>query len=142
MPSYYANEAVFDLPDRHFVDKTVHALESKLPDDKTLAVFVHRRPIEAGQSLRALVDQHVSSNQARLHAFTVLDEAEAALGGQPAIVLCTRFRLGGATFYQVQAHVAVEGNALIVAVSGPDAERAAADETFASIVETLTWRTA
>jgi hypothetical protein len=27
MPSYYANEAVFDLPARPFADKTIHALE-------------------------------------------------------------------------------------------------------------------
>jgi hypothetical protein len=141
MPSYYANEAVFDLPERPFLDKTVHALQADLPDGNKLAVFVHRRPIEAGRSLRALVDQHVASNQTRLHAFTVLDEAEAIVGGQVAIVLRTRFRLEGAAFYQREAHVAVEGTALILAVSAPDTERAAGDETFASIVQTLTWRT-
>jgi hypothetical protein len=49
MASYYINEAVFDLPERTFDDKTIHGLEAKLPDGKTLGVLVHRRPIEAGR---------------------------------------------------------------------------------------------
>src|SRR5262252_8113494 len=104
MASYYVNEAVFDLPERAFVDKTIHGLESKLPGDKTLAVFVHRRPIEGEKSLRELVDENVARNEMRLHAFTVSDEAQADVGGLPGIVLRTRWRLQGEAFYQRQAH--------------------------------------
>ncbi len=142
MANYYVNEAVFDLPERTFVDKTIHGLESTLPGDKTLGVFVHRRPIEGEKSLRELVDENIALNEMRLHAFTVLDEAQADVGGLPCVLLRTRFRLQGTVFYQRQAHVVFEGKRMIFAVSGPLAEQAACDETFDSILETITWRTA
>jgi hypothetical protein len=140
MANYYMNEAVFDLPERVFEDKTIHALEAELPNDQTLAVFVHRRPIEGGKSLRELVHEHVALNQARLSKYTVLDEAEAEVGGLPGILLRTRWRLEGETFHQRQAYVVVEGKLMIVAVTAPIAEQAAGDETFASILGTITWR--
>jgi hypothetical protein len=139
MASYYMNEAVFDLPERTFVDKTIHGLESKLPGDETLGVFVHRRPIEGEKSLRELVDENVALNDMRLHAYTVLDEAQADVGGLPGILLRMRWRHQGTMFYQRQAHVALEGKLMIFAVSGPLAEQAACDETFDSILGTITW---
>ena len=140
MANYYLNEAVIDLPDRVFTDKTIHGLESKLPNDQKLGVFVHRRPIEAGQTLRQLVDENVALNQMRLSAFAVLDEVQASVGGLPGILLRTRWRSGGATFLQRQAHVVVEGKLIILAVTTPLAEQAACDETFESMVQTVTWR--
>jgi hypothetical protein len=140
MANYYMNEAVLDLPERPFVDKTIHALEAELPSDQKLAVFVHRRPIEGGKSLRELVGENIALNQTRLSAFTVLDEAQADVGGLPGILLRTRWRLRGATFYQRQAHVVVEGKLMIFAVTAPLAEQAAGDETFESILQTITWR--
>ncbi len=140
MASYYVNEAAFGLTERPFVDKTVHALESKLTSGQTLAVFVHRRLIEGAKSLRELVDEHVAVNETRLAAFAVVDDVAAAVGGLPGVLLRTRWRHGGATFCQRQAHVAVEGQVMIFAVSAPIAESAACDETFDSIVQTLAWR--
>jgi hypothetical protein len=141
MAGYHMNEAVFDLGERPFVDKTIHGLESKLPGDKALAVFVHRRPIEGGKGLRELVDDNVALNEMRLHAFTVLDVAQADVGGIPGILLRTQWRLGGTTYYQRQAHVALEGKLMIFAVSAPLDERDACDETFDSIFGTITWHT-
>src|SRR5450432_501927 len=118
MANYYLNEALFDLPEGPLVDKTIHGLEAKLANGKALAVFVHRRPIEAGKRLRKLVDENVALNQTRLSAYAVLDEAQAAVGGLPGILLRTRWRHEGTMFYQLQAHVAFEGNLMIFAVSG------------------------
>ncbi len=140
MANYYLNEAVVDLPERTFVDKTIHALEAKLPFGKALAVFVHRRPIEEGKTLRELVDANIAVNDKRLSAYAVIDQAEAAVGGRPGILLRTRWRHDGATFYQLQAHVVVEGTLMIFAVSGPLVEQAVCDQTFESILQTLTWR--
>ena len=42
MPTYYVNEAVFTLPERSFVDRTLHRLESPLPGDDPLAIEVRR----------------------------------------------------------------------------------------------------
>jgi hypothetical protein len=139
--SYRMNEATFDLSERTFVDKTIHGLESKLPGGKTLAVFVHRRPIEEEKSLRELVDENIALNEMRLHAYTVVDQARADVGGLPGIVLRTQWRLGGATFYQRLVHVAVEGKLMIFAASAPLDEQHVCDETFDSILGTITWHT-
>ena len=141
MPNYYVNEAVLDLPDRPFVDRTIHALEAELERGQKLAVFVHRRPIEGGESLRELVDENVALNRTRLHAFAVLDEVQADVGGLPSILVRARWRSGAATFCQRQAHVVVGDKRLIFAVTTPLAEQAAGDETFDSALSTLTWRT-
>ena len=143
MTSYYINEAVFELPERPFEDKTIHGLEAKLPNGKTLGVLVHRRPIEGGKRLRQLVDDNILLNKTRLTAFTVLDEAETTIGGVPGIVLRTRWKQSGTTYYQLQAHVAVEAEAsagtyMIFATSGPLEDQAACDETFDSILKTIT----
>ena len=87
MANYYVNEAVFDVTERVFVDKTVHAIETKLPSGQTLAVFIHRRPIEEGKTLRELVDEHIALNDMRLSAYKVQDEVQANVGGLPGILL-------------------------------------------------------
>ena len=140
MASYYLNEAVLDLSGRRFVDKTVHGLESKLPGGQTLGVFVQRGPAEAGKSLRELVDENIALNDRRLLRFTVIQDAATTAGGLPAIALRTSWRNQGGDLYQVQAHVLVGAKHLIFAVGGPLSERAACDETFESIIRTLTWR--
>jgi hypothetical protein len=87
-------------------------------------------------------------NRTRLSGYAVLDEAEATVGGVPGIVLRTRWKQSGATYYQLQAHVAVEahsssapGTYMIYAASSPLDDQAACDETFDSILKTITWRT-
>jgi hypothetical protein len=141
MANYYLNEAIFDLPGRPFVDKTIHGLESKLPRDKTLGVLVHRRPVEGDKTLRALVDENIALNQKRLSGFAILDDAQAPVGGVPGVLLRMRWQRERTAFYQLQAHAVFEGKLMIFAVSGPLDEQAACEETFESILQTLTWRT-
>lgn len=141
MARYYMNEAVVDLPDRAFVDKTIHGLESKLPGGRTLGVLVQRAPAPAGKSLRRLVDENVTLNRKRLLGFAVQGEAEVMVGNIPGFVVRTRWRRERSDLYQVQAHVLFEGTLIIFAVSAPLEERAACDETFDGILATLTWRT-
>lgn len=141
MANYYLNEAVLDLPERTFVDKTIHALEGELPNDQTLGVFVHRRLIEDGQSLQELVDENIALNNTRLPYFTVIDQVQADVGGLPGILVRTHWRLKRESFYQRQAHVIVSGKLMIFAVTTSFDEQAAGDETFDSILQTITWRT-
>lgn len=140
MPTYYVNEAVFTLPDKGFVDRTVHKLESPLSGVDPLGVAVRRLPLQEGKSLRQLVDGDVAANKAKLNGFTLLDEAEVALAGAPAILLRARWRAEDVVHYLLQAHVAFEGTWVVVVVTGPYAERAACDETFDRIVYSLKWR--
>jgi hypothetical protein len=139
MASYYINEAVFDLSERVFVDETVHALEQTLPSGETLAVFVHRRAA-GGKALRQLVDEHLALNDARLSRYAVVDQAEAVVGGLPAIVVRTRWRQDRETLYQAQAQILVEDQRMIFAVTTPLAAQAACDETLDAILRTVTWR--
>lgn len=141
MASYYLNEAVFDLTDLPFVDKTIHGLESKLPGDKTLGVFVHRRALQSGQTLRSVVDENVALNVKRLSAYAVLEEVPATVGGVPGLLLRTRWRSARETYHQLQAHVVFDGKHIILAVSGPEEARAACDETFGCVLDTISWRT-
>lgn len=141
MANYYANEAVFDLTERVFLDKTVHALETQLPSGQTLAVFIHRRPIEAGKSLRKLVDETIALNDSRLAGFKVVDDVQAPVGGRPGILLRMQWKLEKTTYRQRQAHAVVDGKQMIVAVSAPADDEAACDEAFESILKTIAWRT-
>lgn len=143
MPNYYLNEAVFDLPERPFTDKTVHGLEAKLPGDKTLGVLVHRRALEGPdreKTVQQVVDDSVALNQKRLGAFAVLDRADAVVGGAPGVLLRTSWRSAKEDLYQLQAHVLFEGKHMIFAVGAPLDHRAACDETFDALLESITWR--
>ena len=144
MANYYVNEAVLALPERTFVDKTIHALEGELPNDQKLGVFVHRRQLESGgrsKSLQELVDENIALNNTRLPYFTVIDQVQADVGGLPGLLVRTSWRLKREKFYQRQAHVIVNGKLMIFAVTTPLDEQAAGDETFDSILQTITWRT-
>ena len=140
MASYYINEAVFALPDREFVDRTVHVLEAKLPDDDAIGLLVLRRPIGEHKTLRDLVKDHVDDDAKRLSGFTVIDQAESTVAGAPAILVRSRWRHSGKVLYQRQAHLAVNWTWLLFAVTGPLLDSAACDDTFDSVLSTLVWR--
>jgi hypothetical protein len=140
MPTYYVNEAAFALPDRGFVDRTLHRLVSPLPGEDPLGVEVRRVPMETGKSLRQLVEAEVTANKAKGNGYTLVEEAEVALAGAPAIVLRARLRARDAVYYQMQAHVAFDEMWISIAVTGPSTDRAACEETFDRIVRSVAWR--
>jgi hypothetical protein len=139
---YYFNEAAIELPELGFVDATVHALEAKLPSERSLGVFVHRSPVEPGATLRSLVDENIATNQRRLRAYVVESDRAAVVGGVPAFVLATRWRSEQRENMQLQAHVVFEATWLIFAVGGPVEERAACEEAFSTLLDSLTFRSA
>lgn len=140
MPTYYVNEALFALPDRSFVDRTIHRLEASLSDDAPLSVTIRRVPMDEGKSLRELVDGEIAASMANAKSFTVIEQAEVEVGGAPAILLCARWRAGDIAHYQRQVHIAFDWTWIALAVTGPYASRAACDETFDRIVRSLEWR--
>jgi hypothetical protein len=140
MPTYYVNEAVFSLPEKGFVDRTIHALESPLSGDELLKVTIRRVPLAEGKTLRELVDGEIAASAANAKSFTIVDDAEVAVAQEPAILLRARWRNGDEAHYQRQAHIALDGTWIAIAVTGPHADRAACDETFDRIVHSLTWR--
>lgn len=142
MPTYFVNEAAFALPDKGFVDRTLHRLESPIPGaEDPLAVEIRRVPMEAGKSLRQLVDANVAAAKARGNGFTVTEETEVGLDGAPAIVLRARLRARDVVYCQLQAHVALGETWIAIHVTGPWSARAACEETFDRIVQSVAWRT-
>lgn len=141
MPAYYVNEAAFALPERDFVDRTLHRLESPLPGaDDPLGVEVRRVPIRPGETLRQLVDQEVGMSKEKVSGFTLVGDAEIAIGGAPAIVLRARLRARDVAYCQLQAHVAFEDTWIAFIVTGPHSERAACEEAFDRMVRSIEWR--
>jgi hypothetical protein len=140
MPTYYVNEAAFALPDKGFIDRTLHRLESPTSAEDPLGVEIRRVPMETGKSLRQLVEAEVSASKAEGNGFSLVEEAEVALAGAPAIVLRARLRARDAVYYQMKAHVALEETWISIAVTGPSSERAACEETFDRVVRSVAWR--
>lgn len=143
MATYYLNEAVFSLPDKGFVDRTLHRLESPLGGEDPLSVEIRRLPMEAGKSLRQLVDAEVQATKGKVDGYSIVDDHEVSLpgNGAPAIVLRARLRARDEVYLQRQAHVAFEETWIAFIVTAPSSERAAAEETFERILGGIEWRT-
>jgi hypothetical protein len=144
MNTYYLDEAVFTLPDKGFIDRTLHRLESPLAAEDPHAIEIRRLPLEAGKSLRQLVDEEVATTKTTVNGFTVVEDSEVLLpgSGAPAIVLRARMRARDQVYLQRQAHFAFENTWIAFIVSAPGAERAACDETFEHLLRSIEWRTA
>ena len=141
MATYYVNEAAFALPERGFVDRTLHRLESPLSGEDPLRIEIRRLPMEAGKSLRQLVDAEVLANKENVAGFTLADETEINLGGAPAILLRARLRARDMVYIQLQAHVAFGEMWIALVITGPSTDRAACEETFDRMLASLEWRT-
>lgn len=115
MTTFYMNEASFDLPEAHFVDRTVTLLEAVTPRGATVTVLVQRLPIPLGKSLRELVNDHLTWAAEKQRGFTVLSREDASFGGAPAIALTARWRDETGMVFRREAHLAVGTRWLIVA---------------------------
>jgi hypothetical protein len=140
MPQYYINEAVFSLPERGFVDRTLHRLESPSSGVDPVGVEMRRRRMERDESLRQLVDAELAENAAKVSGFTIVEDAEVEIDGIPAIVLRARMRARDEVYHQRQAHVVLDETWISLVVGAPHAEREACDRTFERITRSLEWR--
>jgi hypothetical protein len=140
MADYYINEAVFALPEWRFVDRTIHRLSSSIDGVDAVSVEIRRLPFERGKSLRQLVDGEIAASRKQVNGFTVVERVEVALSGAPAILIHARLRALDVVYHQRQAQIVFEETWIALVVTGPYAERAACDEAFERIVQSLTWR--
>lgn len=140
MSVYYMNEAAFELPDAPVVDSTVTMLEMKTPSGSELRLLVQRFPLEVGKSLREVVTSHVGQASRTLRAHAVLFDREVEVGGVPAIDVAARWRGGDEMIYTRQAHVALGGTWLVLAVNAPLEEREVCDEYLNRVLGTLRFR--
>jgi hypothetical protein len=141
MQHYYVNEAAFALPAWPLIDRTLQRLTAPLAGaEDPLTVEIRRVPMEPGKSLRQLVDEAIEADRANDNGYSVVDTAEAALDGAPALLLRARLRARDSVYLKLQAHVALGDVWLAFVVTGPSTHRAACEETFDRLVRGLRWR--
>ena len=76
MTAYYMNEAMFDLPDAEFVDRSITYLWGNAPSGADVLVLVERRILEEDQPLRAAVAQLGNDAKEELRGYAVMFERD------------------------------------------------------------------
>jgi hypothetical protein len=138
MPTYYMNEGAFELEGFH--DRTVHALDTTLPDGRRIALVVSRLELPAGKALREGVDDHVRKQGARLSGYTLLDRRDTDGWGAPAIEIRARWRHEGKLVYERQTHLVLFDKWMFFGLTGPFDEREACEEHMERIRTSLRLR--
>lgn len=124
MGAFYMNEAMFDLPEVGFVDRTVTYLEATSPAGGDVVLLVERHPLPEGKSLRQAMTEHVNDARKRLRGYSIIFQRDALVADFPALDLGVRWRDDdGAPIYTRQTHFALGSSWLIVAGEAPIADR-------------------
>jgi hypothetical protein len=128
MGSFYMNEAMFDLPDAGFVDRTVTYLARESPGGAPTILLFERRPLPSGETLRQLVAGHGSDAAKRLLGYSVIFEREVEIGSHPAIDVGVRWRTdAGDPIYTRRVHMILEPSWFMIVGEAPHAERERCD---------------
>lgn len=80
--SFYMNEAMFDLPDAGFVDRTVTNLVGTSPSGVDVLLVVERRPLPENKSLQQIAAEHGRDAMKRLFGYKVIFEREIEVGSR------------------------------------------------------------
>ena len=124
MGAFYMNEAMFDLPEVGFDDRTVTYLEATSPTGGDVVLLVERHPIPVGKSLRQATAEHMSDARKRLRGYSVITQRDVEVCDLPAIDVGVRWRDdNGAPIYTRQTHLILGGLWLIVAGEAPIADK-------------------
>jgi hypothetical protein len=103
------NEAMFDLPEPGFVDRTLTCISGFTASGAELMLIVERRPLGRGTSLRQAVTEHTEDAETRFRGYKVLFEQEIQIAGHGAIDVGSRWRSdAGAAIYTRRVHLALD----------------------------------
>ena len=143
------NEAMFDLPQTGFVDRTLTCISGFTASGAELMLIVERRPLERGTSLRQAVTEHMRDADARFRGYKPLFEQEIVIAEHGAIDVGSRWRSdAGAPIYTRRVHLALENAErevggrlwLIFTCEVFYDERDAADAHLTHVIESLKLR--
>jgi hypothetical protein len=141
MGSFYMNEAMFDLPDAGFVDRTVTYLAGTSPDGRGVLLLIERRPLPVGKSLRQVVAALGKDAMTRFIGYQVLFEREIEVAAQPALDVGARWRAeSGEPVYVRRTHLALGETWLIVTGEAPIVEREFCDAYTDHVLASLQLR--
>ena len=140
MATYTFQEAIIDLPDLGFVDRTIHvaSIPIEAVSDGEVGIFVHRAEHPERVDLRAIARAEIEQENTSLLAFAVLNVSEIDTRVGPAVHVATQWRgLDGMGFQRLGFN-SLGPVWLLVGVNAASAERARADAAFARLRDTLT----
>jgi len=141
MTAYYMNEAMFDLPDAEFVDRSITYLWGNAPSGADVLVLVERRILEEDQPLRAAVAQIGNDAKEELRGYAVMFERDVEVSGLPAIDVGARWREeDGTPMYTRRVHVALGLTWMIFTGEVPMVDREFCDAHIDHIVGSLQLR--
>lgn len=141
MTAYYMNEAMFDLPDAEFVDRSVTYLRGTTPTRADALMLVERRILEEDQPLRSAVAQLGNDAKEELRGYSVMFERDVEVAGQPAIDVGARWREeDGTPMYTRRVHLALGTTWMIFAGEVPMVDRDFCDAHINQIVGSLQFR--
>jgi hypothetical protein len=141
MPAYYLNEAMIQLPDLGFEDRTLHMLRAPAPEGGgDIDLVIRRTPMAAGATLRRLVEEHIEGERRALLRYTVIEEREGAVDGAGALDVASRWESTAGPVYQRQTHLAVDDVWLMFLMIAPIASRTTCDVTFDEILSSIQLR--
>lgn len=141
MGAFYMNEAMFDLPEAEFVDRTVTYLVGKSPAGNGVVLLVERRPYPGEKPLRQHATEHGIEAATRLRGYKVLFEREIEVAGQPAIDVGARWRADdGEPIYTRRTHLTMGPTWFIIAGEGPATDREFCDAYVDHVLTTIRLR--
>jgi hypothetical protein len=141
MGSFYMNEAVFDVPDAGFVDRTVTHLEGTSPGGNGVLLMVERRPLAVDKSLRQVVDALGKDAMTRFIGYRVLFEREIEVASQPALDVGARWCAESREpLYVRRTHLALGETWLIITGEAPIVEREFCDAYIDYVLASLRLR--
>ncbi|UQA59898.1 DcrB-related protein [Polyangium aurulentum] len=141
MGSFYMNEAMFDLPEAGFIDRTVTYLVGSSPGGNGVLLLVERRPLPVDTSLRQVVDALGKDAMTRFLGYRVLFEREIEVASQPALDVGARWRAdSGEIVYVRRTHLALGETWLIITGEAPIIEREFCDAYIDHVLASLQLR--
>ncbi len=103
------NEAMFDLPEEGFVDRTLTCISGFTPSGAELMLIVERRPLEPDATLRQSVAGHMLDAETRFRGYRLLFERELEIEGFGAFDVGARWRSdAGQPIYTRRVHLALD----------------------------------
>lgn len=134
------NEAMFDLPETGFVDRTVTYLRGISPHGVPVVLLIERRPLE-NKSLREAVDEHSLDLMKRYLGYKVIFDREVEVDTQRAIDIGASWNTdNGIPAYTRRTHLALGEMRFIVTGEVAMVEREYCDAYINHVLGSLKFR--
>ena len=115
--TYRTNEFLFDLP-QGLKDKTVNIFSATDNGPSPFSLVVSRVPLLEGQTVADYARLQVQEMQAKMPSFTLLEQSDKKVDGEPAMFLEFVWKTESGAMHQRQILFAIPGRKLVVMFTG------------------------